>query len=541
MRNVNVTDELRYEVFNLWEQGGLSVTDVGVDKELQQIMRSLAKSDLYFHCKFVLGYHDLSMESHYGLCRYTQNLNIKRQLALLPRGTYKSTIRTIGFGTYAVINDPNVSIFLIEQTADNASKHLLEIEQHFEINPMMEWLFPELMKPSSSYSPWNSQEFKCPARTVISGNPTMMAVGVGRGSEGRHFPIILVDDIIGEEAQKSEKVMNDAIIYHDGIDSFFVKPSTGIYRGSGTRWGLNDLYGVLIKDPEYSVYHVPAIDVTTNTSNFPDILPLTTLEGLKRRNYAKYMSQYQNDPHNPEALDFRPDQLNTYFLIDTPKGPACEMDGEVYYVSDMNVILALDPAARDDVTQNMSKNAARGRVKKANNAIVFWGAHPSGFYFLLDCYAGRPPGENPERELMLELHTMFVRWKGYVRKGYLESFGMQTALLSVWDMICIEKGERFMLEPLPKATGQSKIVRIRAAIGTPAFDRRLCIRPGHYQFRNEFEEFPQSPLVDVLDASGWAISVLRKPLKEEKKRRKARQAAKEYAKRMRFGSPVTGY
>lgn len=480
---------------------------------LREYFRELARSNLYFFAKAILGYDKLRWKSHGELCRLTQDLTCKRQLALLPRGTYKTTIRTKSFAPWVLINNPNAKILIANQTARNAEIMLQEIEQHFDgSNSLMNWLFPEYIKPNDRWKPWSSEMMTVPCRTAISGTPSIMTIGTGGRAESLHFDYIITDDLIGEKAMESDKEMLDAVVWHDNVNSLFVSPKDGIERMSGTRWSLSDLYSSVMDNPDYKIYWKAAEDPKTGELFFPELLDHDTLLKIKTNNYALYMSQYQNDPENPAALEFQRSWLHNYYLINKKGEPACETEsGEVYYVKDMDVVLAVDPAGSGDVENRLAEALKRGRARKSNNAVEIWGLHGSGKYFLLDLWAGRGVGKNPELQVAEQMLKMFRAWRGYVRAGFVESYGAQRALITIFNMLLTDSPESYRVEEIPRGIQKAKKVRIRSYLGGPGQNGLLYIRPGHEIFRFEFGKFPQSDMMDTLDAGAWAVHSLRRP------------------------------
>lgn len=540
MQDEVVSNGLRSEVLGLWESGSISDSDIKGSGDLKRVFREMAKRSLYFLCKAVLGYTSLKKNTHKDMCEFAQRALVpgakaRRQLGLYPRGTYKTTTRTIGFSVFVILNYINYRILIANQTASNASKMLVEIEQHFDgSNQMMNWLFPELIKPNDRWKPWSDEQMVVPGRTIISGTPTIMIIGTGGRIESRHFEVIIPDDLIGEKAMESPKEMLDSIIWHDGLESLFVSPDTGIEVVSGTRWDLSDLYQVLIENPRYEVVCKPAEDPVTKELFFPELLPERVLRDIKDVNYARYMSQYMNDPENPEVLEFKREWLREYFLVKTEDGPACELEGELYYVKDMDVVLAVDPAASGDIEHRMIDDLKKGRSRKSNNSVGVWGYHGSGIYFLLDLWAGRAVGENPEVQLAKHMLDMFRAWKGYIRVGTMESFGAQAAILAVFKIQMAGTGESYPVKEAPKSSARSKKVRIRSYLGGPAQNRQIAIRPGHDSFKYEFGKFPQSDMLDNLDMSVWAFQELRRPKTPAEKNYSSKKSRISMKRRMRM-------
>jgi hypothetical protein len=538
-----VSDDARLEVFNLWERGDISGSDVAGSTELRNILRDLTKKSLYFCCKGVLGYTSLTKQSHLYVCQRTQDLTQKRQLVLMPRGTYKSTIRTKGFPIWMLFNDPQKTMLIANQTTENAEGFLLEIEQQFEgRNDMINWLFPEYIKPGERWRPWSASRMVIPCRTGTSGTPSITAAGCGTRLESRHFDILIPDDLIGTEAMKSEPEMLGAELWHNSLESLFVTPYTGISRESGTRYSGNDFYGKLKKDPRYETIEITAETQNPRTAVFPEILPLEVLDQIKRTNYMLYRLWYMNDATSPELLEFKPDWLQHYMLSKSEENEPIAVlpDGRSILVSDMDVVISIDPAGSGDMATQTTDIVRKSKATKSNNAVVCWGLSGEGDYIKLDSWVGRTQGDNPELELCKHILEMWRSWKGYCRTSYLESFGAQGAIKTVFNMLCKAVGETYPMELIPKGLQQAKTVRIRGNLGGPAQNKKIYIRPGHTQFEEEFIHFPNYDTLDDIDASSWAIQFLRKPTSSMEAEQTGRKD-REYRELRRKCVGVCGY
>lgn len=490
-----------------------STADPAVVERLRQRYRRLCKKSLYFLCKAVLGYKDMTLYTHWEYAKFIQDLTVRRGLDLMPRSTFKTSIGTIGFVIWLLMHNPNLFILIVNQTAGNAERMLLEIEAHLDgSNPMMSWLFPEMTRPHLRYQPWSSQRMTVPNRVVVSGTPSVTTIGTGGKAESLHFHVIIKDDIIGRAAMMSRLEMQDAIAWNDYSESLFVNPSKDWERIHGTRWAIDDIYGLLLPDPNYKVFIRKAI-MDDGSLFFPERLDYETLRKIRDNNFLVFQSQYQNDPTSPENLDFKKDWLVFYQLgIDREKDEYfCRVDDQDFWVSDMNVLMFIDPASSGDVEMRSDLMAKHGRVQKANNAIAILGCHPSGRWFLLDLWTGRGKGVNPELQVSEKILEIAQRWNGYVRKGYVEAFGAEGGLITVFNMLCRDRQYKFQLEKIPRGAVKAKVVRIRGAIGPIAGSGQLCVRSSHDQFILEFSQFPQSMTYDTLDAVAWGILTIPKP------------------------------
>lgn len=533
-----ISDDLRDEVHRLFKEGDVPGRnqDKVFRETLRQVYRALAKSSLYFLTKAILGYSDLTYKTHRSYCDFLQDLRNRKTLDLMPRGVFKTTCGTIGFSIWYLLNHPNHSILIANQKEGNAEIMLEEIESHLDGGDrMMAWLFPEHMRPHDKFKFWSSQKMTFPGRTVTSGKPSIMVIGVGGRAESLHFHVIINDDLIGKAAQQSESLMIEAISWHDYSVSLFVRAATGIERAHGTRYLLNDLYSVMIDDPEYTIYYRQAEDPNTGELLFPEWLTREELRRIKERNFAHYMAQYQNNPRDPSALDFRAEWLRRYLLLkeDTTREPYCEIDGEKFFVKDMQVVMAVDPAGSGDADINLARMAAKGRARKSNNAVGVVGLHGSGRYFLLDLWVGRGKGRNPELEVAEHMLEMVVAWHDYMAVGYVESYGAQRALITIFDMLARQNDVYFRMEEAPRGIQKAKNVRIRTMLGPAAENGMLAVRPSHDQFINEFGDFPQGILFDTLDMMYWAMFHLKKPRSKVEEIRMQKSKLRKKLNRMR--------
>lgn len=521
LREADVTNNQRLEVLELSEAGKISESDVQGDSELKRIYRDLSLRSLYFFAKCVLRYRDMTVNTHMEFCRMIQDDSIRKFLGLVPRGCFKTSIGTISYPIWCLLRDPNDTILIANQIAKNAELMLLEIEGHVDgSNPMMNWLFPERIKASDKHKPFNQQMMNIPGpgRDRNNRNPSIVAIGVGGRAESLHFRRVVNDDLVGEKARDSEIEMLTAIAWHDYAVSLMIEPEKDHERWYGTRWGPADMYEKPIKSNDYKVFWRPAEDLSKVNPDgshwlfFPERLSAKFLRELRERNFLQYMSQYQNDPQSPEGQEFRKDWLKYFELTKTDSGPVCEVGlDEKYPCSEMDIGIFVDPAGSGDLDRKMDEDIRRATAKKSVNVVAVVGKHGSGRVFVLDMWYGRGLGDNPELEVAQKMLEMAQRWQGYARRGWVEAYGAQSSLITIYNLVCSKAGYAFRYEELPRGENRAKKVRIRGAMGGIAQQGLLHCRRIQDLFIYEFGRFAASDAMDTLDAVTWGINTLHKP------------------------------
>jgi hypothetical protein len=124
----------------------------GLDEEIVQlpadVRRDLAergKNDLFFMAKAILGYQQMTQECHGPLCVFHDHNRSRYKLTLVPRGTFKTSVITIGKNIQGSVRDPNSRTCIINEVAENAQGFLSTIAEHFEGNKVLRALYSEVI------------------------------------------------------------------------------------------------------------------------------------------------------------------------------------------------------------------------------------------------------------------------------------------------------------------------------------------------------------------------------------------------------------
>ena len=131
-------------------------------------VRHMARTNLLYLCRELLGYKDVSKEVHgeilahlqkfkggtetvddNGIVTYTPNCPIqdmegsRNNLILFPRGHFKTTIITIAHTIQWIINYPDIRVALSMAIGDQTQKVMKELKGHFQYNPLFRKYFAD--------------------------------------------------------------------------------------------------------------------------------------------------------------------------------------------------------------------------------------------------------------------------------------------------------------------------------------------------------------------------------------------------------------
>ncbi len=245
--------------------GGCSDKSVG----WVEFERELCRTDLYYLCKFVLGYGDLTFHLHYFMARTMEGLREGcRELREFPRDTFKSTIMGIGFCVQLILRNPAVTILYKSNSKDNAGKKISEAKSHFVKTDKLTTLFPEHV-PRTKRDEGSGSEWRTPASKAVQQERTLTAAGVGTRKTSQHFDWIIGDDFWDEHSVTSPDVMEKTRRDMAGLQ-FLLKPNcSGGIVFLGTPYAHDDPTKDLLEDPSYRTVMVGGI-VNCARTLFPE-------------------------------------------------------------------------------------------------------------------------------------------------------------------------------------------------------------------------------------------------------------------------------
>lgn len=195
----------------------------------------------FYHCaKYLLKYDLMVPDLHGRMCKMLQDPSKPYKLLCVPRGTFKSSIASVAYPIWRILNNPNIRIMVDSELYTNATNYLREIRGHFESNERLRHLFGDYVG-----TVWNESEIIVSKRTNIKKEPTIVASGIGAGKTGQHYDLIIGDDLSSTKnitPESAEKVVTHYRLYTSLLDPGGEKIIIG------TRYSEIDIIGHIIQN-----------------------------------------------------------------------------------------------------------------------------------------------------------------------------------------------------------------------------------------------------------------------------------------------------
>lgn len=312
------------------------------------------RNDLFFLCKEVLGYSKMTPNTHQELCDYTTSIlpnhpglpdnpdfDPRKNLLLLlmPRGTFKSSVVTIGFTLQFILNEPNARVLIDSETFSKAKAFMREMVDHLQNNQNYREIFKSIhgMYPYTKKSEmklWTDSEVILPCRNVPKKEPTISCAGVDVTKNGMHYDLIICDDLHSEK-NVTNKEQIQQVIDHYKLAFSLLDPGKPMII-IGTRWDYNDLYQHII-DFEQEDFNILKKSAYKEDGSlfFPEVLSEEELSKIRRRQgIGIFSKQYLNEPVSDENATFK-----RQYIV---RKPWVEVEGRP-----MNWYLSVDPSYFD--------------------------------------------------------------------------------------------------------------------------------------------------------------------------------------------------
>lgn len=217
-----------------------------------EAIREKCKTDLEYLYKEVCMYDrwntklhgdypgDLENDIPPGIAYYLKHSG-PRKLILVPRNHLKSTVVTIVWTLQQILINPNIRICVNNALYKTARDFVQTTQSFLDTGSKLSHIFGEFRSPRLA---WNRDEFTVSQRTLARAQPTLMAASIDSVLNGKHFDIIINDDLVEPNNVRTKDQIQKVIDFHK--DCFNQIDKGGVIIDIGTRWAAQDLYGHIL-------------------------------------------------------------------------------------------------------------------------------------------------------------------------------------------------------------------------------------------------------------------------------------------------------
>lgn len=264
---------------------------------------------------------------------------INKILALMPRGTLKSTVITIAFSIQFNLNFPNGRVLIGSETFTKGKAFLAEIKAHYEKNKKLRRIYGTIYKnedgsammpnQNEKFDTWSTEAINLSCRTRPLKEPSIDVAGIGVTKNGMHYDLIIGDDFHSELNTKEKEQIDKVKEYFKLLFSL-LEPG-GCMAIVGTRWDDDDLYQMIIDDyQEMFNFITRSAESEDGDLFYPSRLNRQVLDSFRKiQGPYLYSCQYLNNPVDSETAEFKQSnfkyitrdeaknvQMNLYGLVD---------------------------------------------------------------------------------------------------------------------------------------------------------------------------------------------------------------------------------
>jgi len=451
-------------------------------EEKRIIEKVLCKLDLFYLLAVVLNQRGKEKMTHRWLYDRIRMVQMEPDfcLDLWSRAHFKTTILTIGQTIRDILNNPSVSICLVSFNTSTAEDLFLKpIKEEFEKNKQLKYLFPEIFPDYIYKNNWKNASITV-ARPA-GRESTVTAYGLDNIQTGRHYDIVVMDDVINENSVSTDEQIRKTYDNYSSIQALGHEDTK--WRMIGTTYHVNDIYNTVINNGDFKLRKFPARE---------NGLPDGKLCFMSESGYKKYTKRMTNktiacqmllDPAGMGQRTFDIEWLKYYNFRD-------RIDRSAW-----NIYILVDPA--------VSLNT---RADYTVMVVVAVGV--DGNYYICDIVRDRlKPSQKAH-----EIYKLATRWKPN-RIGW-ETTAQNTDIYTV-EKYFQDNLVNYQVIPLKANSTKSKVKRIEVL--EPLFrENKIWLPPkgtiinediynNKYdpieQFINsEYIDFPLSEHDDMLDA-----------------------------------------
>jgi len=400
-----------------------------------------------------------------------------RDIYLLPRFHFKTSIFSVGASIWSIIRDPERRIGIGSWSFGKAKDFVREIKLTCEQRPILAAYYPEVFydNPAKESPKWTEDELVLKREGVYK-EASITAFTLESLPTGLHFDDIRVDDAVVPENVTTREMM-------DKVKNAFkllrpILSPQGTLRVAGTIYDYGDLHRDLEKAPEWRTYKRHAIE--DGKPILPSKFTVEKLAEIRREVGAYiYSCQYDLDPIDPETAIFKKRSIQ-YF--------------DTWRPGSFRTIITVDPAFSEKRTADYT-------------VIMHTKTDTSRSLFVSDYIRAHLDMGN----FLNALFDMADRVQGLdavgVEVGANETEKNSALVYTIREEMR-KRGKFFTLKPIKPH--QDKVKRsqtLQALYGNGC----VFIRKEHVELEDELLRFPKGEHDDLVDALAYAASIMQEP------------------------------
>ncbi|HRI87826.1 MAG TPA: hypothetical protein PLJ47_07690 [Candidatus Hydrogenedentes bacterium] len=220
-----------------------------------------------------------------------------KKLFLLPRGHIKSNIITIAFAVWLIVKNPNIRILIASHATDDAQGFCRGIRQLID-SEEFQAVYPEIRPAVSNgrLTCWRDDAILVERKSKQK-ERTVETASVNTPRTGRHYNVILFDDLINAKSVRNPQTILEGITFYKTTRPL-LDPGGRIIV-TGTRYNHGDVYGYIIKNESHD------FDIDVSDCVMEGIYSADNPYGLK----LEELRQGKGTPVYPTRFYMGPDHI----------------------------------------------------------------------------------------------------------------------------------------------------------------------------------------------------------------------------------------
>jgi len=290
------------------------------------------REDLFFFTHSILGYDKLC-DFQKEWCEWITDFSRLKKMRLEPRLTFKSTIFTIAFPLWCIIQRVpiirgvkgcNLRILIGHSVEARSKDFLREIDSHIMTNPIFRECYGDLFSDEK----WTETQKTIATRTVQRKEPTFQVIGKSGELTSAHYDIAILDDMVTKKDRDSAAERRDTKNFVQDLVSLV--HSDGLIVFVGTHWHFEDQYMHIMNElnQELEAIGLEPYDIISHggyledgiTPRYPELLDKKELDRLLvEKGSHDFWAQIGNKPVPPEGQLFPEEELKFFNIQDLPE------------------------------------------------------------------------------------------------------------------------------------------------------------------------------------------------------------------------------